>query len=463
LLQKFAHKEFHIFCGKGNNGGDGLAIGRLLANLQRKVSIYILYSEKKGSTDFETNFERLQNLSVAITFINAETTFPTLPTDTVIIDALFGSGLNKPLSGTATNLVNYINNLQQTVVSIDLPSGMYMDRSSSGNVVIIACYTLTFQTYKLCFMVAENAPFFGELFILPIGLHNEFIKEVEAPFEVVDEERIKTIFRKRPPFAHKGNFGHTLIIGGSYGKMGAAVLATSACLRSGAGLVSTYSPRCGYTILQTSLSEAMAITDPEQNFITSVPPDLSKFNSIGLGPGLGTEEATKKVVLEIINTYKKPMVIDADGLNCLAQSDNALKNIPPSSILTPHPKEFDRLFGEQKNDFDRINTALQKAKELNVVIVLKSHHTLIASPEGKAFFNNTGNAGLAKGGSGDVLTGIISSLLGQGYTSLNAAILGVYLHGLAADKASKVLSQESMTASDLISYLSAAFNSINNI
>ena len=448
---------FLIFCAKGNNGGDGLAIGRLLYQRGTPVQIYVLESGKPGSEDFEVNLQRIQDLSISIAYLKDEDEIPSLKEGQVVIDALFGSGLNKPLDGLAAKVVASINQSHALVVSIDLPSGLYPDKSSSGNTIVQADYTLSFQVQKLAFLVSENAPFIGTVHILDIGLHPGFLEKESSFAHLINEDLIVRLYKPRSQFAHKGTYGHALLIGGSYGKIGAVLLATRACLHTGAGLTTVYLPKCGYTIIQSEVPEAMVQTDSDNEAIKSVPDSLEKYSAIGLGPGLGTDESTQIAVRSLLNNFHKPLIIDADGLNCLAKRPVLLQQLPPRSILTPHPKEFERMFGESKNDFERIYKAQQKAKELNIILLLKGHHTLIATPSGQLYFNSTGNAGMAKGGSGDVLTGILTSLVTQGYEPLHAALLGVYLHGLCGDFAAKETSQEAMISSDLIGKIGAAF------
>ncbi len=455
----FVH-AFSIFCGKGNNGGDGLAIARMLAGRGCTVSVNILEFGHKGTDDFQTNLARLhQYPSVTIHFIQDETNFHPLAKESVVIDGLFGSGLTRPLEGITAKLVDHINNSGRQIIAIDIPSGMSVDRSSKGNPVIKANYTLSFQCYKPAFLVAENAGFIGEPVILDIGLLTEFLPAADTNFEMIDRSIIRTIHKPRNRFAHKGNFGHAMIIAGSYGKIGAAVLAAKACLRSGAGLLTCFVPKCGYEILQTTVSEAMILTDANSFMTTKINDDIPGYDAIGIGPGLGTASETRAAVKELLSEYKKPVVIDADALNGLSMEKD-LPSLPPASILTPHPKEFERLFGQSKNDFERIQLALQKAKLLNCLIVLKGHHSFIATPSGKGYFNNTGNAGMATAGSGDVLTGIITGLLAQNYSSEEAAILAVYLHGLAGDIAAKEFSQEAMIAGDIINNIGNAFKQL---
>jgi NAD(P)H-hydrate epimerase len=273
---------------------------------------------------------------------------------------------------------------------------------------------------------------------------------------------INSIYQPRNRFAHKGNFGHAMMIAGSYGKMGAAVMASKACLHTGVGLLTCHIPKCGYEIMQTSLPEAMTVMDSNGQMVTELPVDIDRYSCIGIGPGIGTSDETQNMVSFIIRRYKKPLVIDADGLNCIAIKPELLTQLPDYSILTPHPKEFDRLFGNHDNDFNRLSTAISKSVDLNKIIVLKGHHTAVALPDGHVYFNNTGNAGMAKGGSGDVLTGIITSFLAQGYQPWQAAVFGVYIHGLSGDLAARDKSQEALTATDIITYLSGAFIQINN-
>ena len=314
----FVH-PFLIFCGKGNNGGDGLAIARMLAGRGCTVSVSILEFGHKGTEDFQMNLARLhQYPSVSIQFIQDETNFHSCPKETVIIDALFGSGLSRPLDGITAKLVDHLNNSDCIIIGIDVPSGMSVDRTSKGNTIIRANYTLSFQCYKPAFLVAENAAFIGELIILDIGLLPDFLSTLESNFELVDRSIIRSIYKTRNRFAHKGNFGHALIIAGSYGKIGAAVLAAKACLRSGIGLLTCFIPKCGYDILQTAVSEAMVMTDTNSSMITKVDDDISKYESIGIGPGLGTASETRTAIKEMLSIYKKPLVIDADALNGLA-------------------------------------------------------------------------------------------------------------------------------------------------
>lgn len=463
-----SNHSFKIFCGKGNNGGDGLAMARILSQKAIDVAVFILEFGHLGTEDFQVNLERLhQQPGVEIKFIQNEQQFPSFGNRDVIIDALFGSGLNRPLEGVTAKLVEHINDSDCKIIAIDTPSGLPIDRSAEDGKIITADHTLSFQAFKLSFLLPGNARFIGEVHILDIGLDPDFYNTTETNYELIDKKMVSTIYKPRDRFAHKGNFGHALLVTGSYGKMGAAILCTKACLRSGAGLTSCHIPKCGYEIMQTAVPEAMVMTDLNSSIITKINPDsyregLSKFACIGIGPGIGIATETKKALQEIFEAFKKPVVLDADALNLISSDKKLLKKIPKDSILTPHPKEFERLFGETKNDFDRVKLAEQKAQELDVVIVLKGHHTCITTPGGKVYFNNTGNAGMAKGGSGDVLTGVLTALAGQYHDTIKSAILGVYLHGLAGDIAAKKDSIEAMIAGDIVENLGEGFLSIGD-
>jgi ADP-dependent NAD(P)H-hydrate dehydratase / NAD(P)H-hydrate epimerase len=450
--------SFKIFCGKGNNGGDGLAVARLLLRNKFSVSVYIVESNSKSSDDFKANLDRLKDISADIYFFDSPEAFPAIAKDEIIIDALFGTGLNKKPSGIFKKLILHLNKSGAKVVAIDIPSGLYTDKSSKENDVIRADFVLSFQQQKLAFLMAENEPFCGKVVVLDIGLSQEYYNNERAVFELTDENDIAQIYFPRKSFANKGNYGYACLVVGSYGMMGAAVLSSKACLRSGAGKLTCYICKEGYTTVQSSVPEAMCITYGN-TFIKDVD-GLKNFDVIGIGPGIGRHLSHKQLLQRVFKSSKKPVVIDADALNVLSSYPALYKSIPAKSILTPHPKEFERLFGKSKSDFHRVDTALQNAKELNIYIVLKGHYTFIATPDGMGYFNSTGNAGMATAGSGDVLTGILTGLLAQKYSALNACIFGVYLHGLAGDIASKKLSQEAMIASDIINNLGEAFKQI---
>ena len=464
LCKKFeSTTPFYIYCGKGNNGGDGLAIARLLTEKGFQVTVAVLEFGFKGSPDFQENLARLHYYpNVAVSFIQTEEHSKEIDSNAIIIDALFGTGINRPLEGLSASLVKKINTLNNTTVSIDIPSGLYLDKSSVGNDVIEADYTLTFQCLKPAFLVPENEHFIGEATVLNIGLHPSFEKHTVATYELLDLPLIHSFYKKRNQFSHKGNFGHALIIAGSEDKMGAAILSARACLKSGAGLVTAHIPSVGKTALNICCPEAMLSVDKDSICFSILPDNLTKYNSIGIGPGLGLDVKTSNAFQKLLSTLNKGthLVIDADALNILSNKTSLLNELPPLSILTPHPKEFDRLFGVSKNDFERMEKAMVKAKELQIIIVVKGHHSFIATPFEQHYFNSTGNAGMATAGTGDVLTGIITGLIAQQYAPLHATLLGVFLHGLAGDLALTTQSMESLVASEIISHLGVAYKAL---
>ncbi|HSZ24362.1 MAG TPA: NAD(P)H-hydrate dehydratase [Cytophagaceae bacterium] len=436
-----------IFCGPGDNGGDGLAIARLLIHKMYNVTIYHVKT-KKTSDNYQTNEERLSHLAI-ITTINTFKEIPVIPENSIVLDALFGSGINKPIEGLYADLINTINKANATVVSIDMPSGLYMDKQNETSIIVKAHYTVSFQIPKLAFMLPQNQNYVGDWYILHIGLSRTFIEKAKTTNFYMDESFAKNMVRKRTKFSHKGTYGKALVIAGSYGMLGAAVLTSKACLRTGTGLVKVYVPESGFFVLQNDLPEVIVMTDQHPEIITDIP-DLDEFTAIGIGPGLGEKKETVKAFEKLIMTTKIPLVIDASALNILASHKLLLGKIPANSILTPHLIEFERLVGSAENDYDRIEKAKAFCKTYNVILILKGAHTLITNHEGICYFNSTGNPGMATAGAGDVLTGIVTSLLAQGYTSMEAALLGVFLHGYAGDSAARKLSQQSMLSSDIV-------------
>ncbi len=439
-----------IFCGTGNNGGDGLCIARILSMYQFDIQVFICPVSKNESLDFS---ESLVNLTQKDPFIlrgwiSEQDAFPTIPKDTIVIDAILGSGLTRPVTGFWATFFDYLNQTEAEIVSVDMPSGLFADRHSEGK-VIKATRVLSFEIPKLAFLMPENGPYVPEFEFRPIGLLREFLEKTESNNIYVTEDFIKPFLKKRHKFDHKGTFGHALLVVGSKGMAGAAVLAAKACMRSGVGMLTVQTPESNRLILQISLPEAMVIPDENDIEISQVI-DSQKYTVIGIGCGIGKSAKTATVLRGYLMQSKRPMVLDADALNILSEHPDCMELIPDNSILTPHPKEFERLFGKAKNDFDRLELLRSKAKELKINILLKGAHTVVADTEGVCYFNSTGNPGMATAGSGDVLAGIITGLLAQGYVPKIAAILGVFLHGKTGDSAAKKLGQEGMLASDII-------------
>jgi ADP-dependent NAD(P)H-hydrate dehydratase / NAD(P)H-hydrate epimerase len=457
ILQRFnAFTEFVVFCGKGNNGGDGLAITRMLLARNRRAQVYILENKVEGTKDFHDNFQRLKSVKKDLHEIRKTADFPIIEKNQVIIDALFGSGLNRPLEDIAALLVQYINEAKETILSIDLPSGLFADKNSSQFPVIRASYTLSFQSQKLAFLLAENAAFTGETVLLDIGLHPDFEQNTSSRFTLLGKNDIGPIFEPRKKFTHKGSYGHAAIFSGSFGMMGAAVLAAKAGLRSGTGKITAVIPGCGVDIIQIAVPEAICIPDEEKNHLKSIS-DTERFDAVGIGPGIGMHPDTIQLFENIISSINKPLVVDADGLNIISSKPGLLERLPAGTILTPHPKEFERLFGDSKDDFERIELVLQKASQWSIYIILKGYHSFIGCPDGKGFFNSSGNPGMATAGSGDVLTGMLAGLLAQGYTALDACKAGVFLHGLAGDIASAEKSEPGLIAGDIIECIGKAY------
>lgn len=460
VKNNFTKAQFHIFCGKGNNGGDGLALAQILLKNNIRVAVYILETGKPGSSEFQENLTLLHRLTTSIHFIQPGTDFPQFNAGDIIIDALFGTGLNKPAEGLAAELINHINKNARSVVSIDIPSGMFADKSSLHNTIISATNTCSFQHYKLAFLLPENGAFIGSIYLLDIGLSSRFAEIENSSCELLDKEILTGIVKPRDQFAHKGNFGHAALIAGSIGMMGAAVLAAKGCLATGPGKLTCFVPAGGVEIMQLAAPEAMCRVSG--NFFADAEMNLDGFTAIGIGPGLFVQEGTALHLKKIFSENSAPILLDADALNTIAADETLLQNIPAGSIITPHPKEFERLFGKTSNDVKMLELAIKKAAEHNIYIVLKGHHTAIITPPGKVYFNSTGNAGMAKGGMGDVLTGIITGLMASHYPLPEAAILGVYLHGLAGDLAADKYSQEAMQASQLISCMGEAWKQIHS-
>lgn len=454
-----AETPFTVFAGPGNNGGDALAVSRLLAERGCRVEVYLFNTKGTLSPDCETNKERLAGVA-GIDFHEITTQFvpPVLTAEHVVVDGLFGSGLNKPLSGGLAAVVKYINTSPATVVAIDVPSGL-MGEDNTYNIqanIIRADLTLSLQLPKLAFLFAENAPFVGEWQLLDIGLSEEAIEEKEADFALTEHEDVASMLKPRGKFAHKGNFGRALLIAGSQGMAGASVLAARACLRSGVGLLTVHIPFCNNFIVQTSVPEAM--TEIDINDVRfSCATDTDDYQAVGIGPGLGKAGDTEAALLEQIESCQTPMVVDADALNLLGEHRSYIGRLPKGSILTPHPKELERLVGKCQNSYERLTKARELARSAGVHILLKGAYSVVIAPSGKCWFNPTGNPGMATGGSGDVLTGVVLALLAQGYDAETAARMAAYVHGLAGDIACKKHGVMGMTAGDIVTCLPPAW------
>lgn len=455
ILEHFPRqKSFFVFCGTGNNGGDGLAIGRLLITQGKNIQYTIINPDQRRlSEDCSINYERIRR-TAAEEIQSSAVAFSSIPSDAIIVDAIFGTGLNKSPEGKIAELLKKINALTNKKISIDLPSGLFADKFTDAGAILKSDVTLSFQAPKLAFMVPENEVFTGETVILDIGLHPEFESSSKSSYSLSIWSSIKPLLKKRKSFSHKGTYGHAALMTGSYGMLGAAILSGRACLHSGVGKLSLFCAETSYPILQTNVPEAVFEVHDIDRW-ESIINDAKKFQAIGVGSGWGKNEV-HPFILNALFKRHLPLVLDADAINCIADHPGLVSEISTNAVMTPHQKEFDHLFGESENGFERIELALEKAKQLGIYIILKGYRTLIAFPDGRAVFNSTGNPGMATAGTGDVLTGMLTSFLAQGYSVETACLLAVYVHGLAGDLAAKSLSQEAMTATDLVMFISPA-------
>jgi ADP-dependent NAD(P)H-hydrate dehydratase / NAD(P)H-hydrate epimerase len=460
LIENRTHSDNQILviASKGNNGGDGLAVARLLIDRAFDVDILVADIQIKSTPDFDTNLKRLTEKRIKIEYIQKNVKIPSFEKYSIIIDALFGSGLERPITGYWAEFVKALNNSGKSIYSIDIPSGMYADKPADGEVV--KCdHCLSFEAPKLGMLVPDNAELIKNWVYKSIGLHSEYLNLIDSDTFYIEKNDIKHRIKHRNRFDHKGNFGHALIAGGSKGMAGAPVLASRACLRTGAGLVSALVPDIGYSIIQTAAPEIIALSGYGDDFLTAVP-EVNRFSSVGIGPGMGTNEMTIRFLEDFLNIVKVPVVIDADALNIISLKKDLIRKIPKKSILTPHPGEFSRLFGASVNGFERLKLLKEKAKELDLYIILKGRYTAIASPESILYFNSSGNAGMATAGSGDVLTGMITSLLAQGYSPLDSCLIGVYLHGIAGEIGTSHTGMSSLIASDITDNIGNAYKNL---
>jgi len=451
-----------ILCGTGNNGGDGLAIARLLHHVGYEVTVWLAMVSEPGSPDYQANLKRLPRWNaVRVQKLEKEAPFPEVPNEAIIIDGLFGSGLNRPVEGYWAALLKHVNEAIANRVAIDIPSGVFADQITTG-VSFRADRTITFECPKLAFFLPENEDRVGDWTVVPIGLHAPTLAGTDTPYYITNEREAAALWRPRKRFAHKGTQGHALMICGSYGMIGAAILSVRSCLRSGPGLVTAHVPTCGYQIMQSSVPEALVSIDRHGYYWSEVP-DTENYAAIGVGCGIGQKATTSEALLQLLKSTDKPMVLDADALNLLAQHSEWMDYLPTGSILTPHPGEFRRLAGSFEHHLDRLANLRELARNKKCTFVLKGAFTAVALPSGEIHFNGSGNPGMATAGSGDVLTGLLTGLLAQGYSSGSAAVLGTYIHGLAGDIAANQLGHEALLASDLVNNLGRAFHRLKQV
>ncbi len=451
--------SYTIFCGTGNNGGDGLCIARKLKEGGDEVAVYIAGDSENGSDDFKRNLDLILNTDVEVKFLSEKNDYFEIEDESLIIDCLFGTGLSRPIDGWRRKIIDSINFLQNRKISIDLPSGLMPDLlSEQPGTILRADLTLTIHVPKRAMLFPENTNFVGDFEVISIGLVREFERSEECDMLYYDELDAVLDFRLRRKNDYKNMNGHALILAGSKGKIGAASLTSFACLRAGAGLVTAIVPKCGNDILQTNVPEVITIEDDGLDCLSSANID-DKYNAVAIGPGIGEAPETALLLRRNLKKVKAPLVLDADALNIIAHKKLHAR-IPEGSVLTPHVGEFDRLFGEHEDSFGRFQTMKEKATEMKCIIVLKGAHTMIAFPDGTTSINSSGNPGMATAGSGDVLTGMITAFLAQGYAANVATRLGVFLHGVAGDIAAETRSETGMIARDIIESIPEALNEL---
>ena len=452
-----AQVPIHVFCGIGNNGGDGLVLSRHLITHGYNVFTYVVNCSDKRSKDFLINYDRIKNVTKSWPLLlSCSEDFPKIHKDDIIVDAVFGIGLNRRVDDWVKGLFKQFKASGAFTLAIDIPSGLHTHEvPNDEEAVVWANHTLSFQTPKLIFFLPDTAKYTLQWELVDIGIDPEYIFNTETEANLIGKYEVLPLYKPREKFSNKGTYGHTLLIGGSYGKIGAVTLASRAVMASGAGLVTAFVPKCGYNPLQSAFAELMLITDPHEAYITQINFDLTP-TVIGLGIGMGTHAKTIAAFEAFLKTNKTPLVIDADGLNILSKNKSLLELIPEKSVLTPHPKELERLIGKWKDDFDKLKKAKKFSEKYNCILVIKGANTILVF-QNNLYVNSSGNPGLATAGTGDVLMGIITGLLAQGYDSLSASIFGTYLHGRSADIAIEDFGYQSLIASHVIEYLGEAY------
>ncbi|KAA2216584.1 NAD(P)H-hydrate dehydratase [Maribacter flavus] len=447
--------KIHLFCGIGNNGGDGIALARHLFEHGYDIAVYVVKYSDKRSKDFLTNLDRLKDRKIWPIYMDADSNMPEIHPNDIIVDAIFGIGLNRTPDAWVAKIIQHLNTSKAFILSVDIPSGLFTDSvPEDKEAVIKANYVLSFQVPKLVFFLPETGIYVEQWEVLDIGLDAEFLMNEKTDFELISKNEVLQFYRPRTKYSHKGSYGHALIVGGSYGKIGAVILTSRAALKAGSGLVTVYVPECGYAILQTAIPEVMVLTNGKEA-IEAIEFDM-KPTVIGLGIGMGIHDKTGKALEHFLKANKLPLVLDADALNILSKNQDLMDFIPENSILTPHPKELERLVGKWKDDFEKLEKVRQFTDKRKVVLVVKGAHS-ITFFEGRGYINTTGNPGMATAGSGDALTGIITGLIAQGYSSLQAAIFGVYIHGKSGDISVENTGYQALIASDIIEGIGSAF------
>lgn len=455
LRMQGAPVKIHIFCGIGNNGGDGIALARYLKEHGYNIGVYVVNYSEKRSKDFLINLARLKERKIWPEFMTDHTELPVIGADDIIVDAIFGIGLNRAPAPWVVQLMQHLYASKAFILSVDIPSGLYINKvPKNKEAVIKANYVLSFQAPKLVFFLPETGIFIDQWEVLDIGLDPEFLQKEETEYTLIGKNEVLPMYIPRTKYSHKGTYGHALLVGGSYGTIGAVKLASEAALKAGAGKVTALLPECGYPVLQTALPEAMVQTSGAR-YISEIHATATT-NVVGLGMGMGMDEQTVIAFADFLKDNTKALVIDADGLNILAANKKLLKLLPKQCVLTPHPKELERLVGAWKDDFDKLKKVKAFSKTYDCIVVVKGAHTITVY-EDKGHVNTTGNPGMATAGSGDVLAGVVTGLIAQGYKPLQAAIFGVYLHGKAGDLRVDDMGYQALLASDIVAGIGAAY------
>lgn len=465
-------RKIIVFCGKGNNGGDGFVAARHLLLGGDDVDVVLLGKRDQLSGDAAMNMKIADRLGVSIEEITGiedmEKSGIRLDDYDIIVDALLGTGIQKSAEGLYSYVIELINSAVSFVVSIDIPSGLNADVGKLIGPAVEADLTVTFGYPKICHILPPAEQYCGELVVADICIPDEAVHFEKTKREVLTPDLLEGIVQARESDSHKGDYGHLLVIAGSIGKLGASAMTARSASISGAGLVTVASPVSCVPIIQSKLTEEMAVglDDEGKGFFIEKNADAAALidgsTAFAIGPGIGRESETVKFIRRLLPLLKAPVVLDADGINAFTGFTGIFLSLNVPLILTPHPGEFARLTGLEVSYIqeNRLETAAEFAQKWRAYVVLKGFRTVVASPDGSVYVNMTGNPGMAKGGSGDVLTGVIGGLLAVGAEPLDAALLGVYLHGLAGDIAAEEINPVSITAGDLIDALPIAFDMV---
>jgi len=463
--------SFVIFCGKGNNGGDGFVAGRYLFRSGANVTIYYLGPPDKLSPDAKLNYDRAAGLELDMNELKSIDDLPDRLDCDFIVDAVFGTGFSGAPQGLAAELIEYINRQPRRIIAVDMPSGLNADSGEHAGVAVRAAYTFTLALPKYGLFVSPGRELAGVVVTLPIGIPDDVVAGFDLPVDLITPEMVAARLPMRKPDGHKGDFGKLFALAGSTGLTGAAAMAAKSALRCGCGLVKIGCPRSALPLIAPLVIEATSCPLPDVvkkgalalRGLGEARKLIREHEAVAIGPGVGLHHETQELVRRVIATLERPAVIDADGLTALAGHLDVLKESCVSVVLTPHPGEFKRLAdGATVPDdiHERIETARQFAADNKVILVLKGSPTVVADVSGDCYVNPSGNSGMATGGSGDVLTGAIGSFLAQGMSAVDAAVCGVYVHGLAGDLAADEMTERSVIAGDLIDFLPQAFETL---